>query len=254
MNQRRLALASLLIAGGLAVSGMAQAWTWSFGSGERVAGSGETATETRSPGSFDGISLGGNFRVLVRQGSAETVEIKADKNHLPLIETRIVETSKGRVLEVGTKRGYWLQSASAPVLNIELKSLRTLSVAGAGDVKVEALKAPQLDASVAGSGDITLNELQVERLGLRVSGSGDVQASGRADSLSVAIAGSGDVKTANLQADEVKVSIAGSGDAQVHAVKRLKVSVAGSGDVRYRGDPQIDSSISGSGTVRQLGR
>lgn len=254
MNQRRLALASLLVATGLAASGLAQAWSWNFGSGERVAGSGETATETRSPGSFDGISLSGNFRVLVRQGGAETVEIKADKNHLPLIETRIVETSKGRTLEIGTKRGYWLQAASMPVLSIEVKSLRALSLAGAGDVKLEALKSPQLDASVAGSGDLSLNELQVERLGLRVSGSGDVQATGRAENLSISIAGSGDVKAAGLQAEEVKVSIAGSGDAQVHALKRLKVSVAGSGDVRYRGEPHVESSIAGSGSVKQLGR
>lgn len=252
MHARRFALVTL-VAAGLGLTGGAQAWTWSFGKGERVQGSGEIATESRNPGNFDGIALSGSFKVLVRQGGSEAVEIKADKNLLELIETKVVDNSKGRILEIGIKRGYWLQPSSTPMLTVDVKTLRQIAIAGSGDVKVEALKTPSLDASIAGSGDIVLNDLQAERLGLKVSGSGDVLASGRADSLSVAIAGSGDVKAANLQADEVRVSVAGSGDAQVHAQKQLKVSIAGSGDVRYKGTPNIDSSVAGSGSVRKLG-
>lgn len=255
MSHRRLVLVSLVAAGAFAAWGSAQAWSWTIGgSGERVQGNGELASETRNPGSFDAVAVNGNFRVLVRQGGSEAVEIKADKNILPLIETKLVDNSKGRVLEISTKRGYWLQTSNTPQLLIDVKALRQLAIAGSGEAKVEALKSPQFDASVAGSGDIVLKDVQIEQLGLKVSGSGDVLASGRAERLVIAIAGSGDVKSADLQADEVKVSIAGSGDAQVHAVKRLKVSVAGSGDVRYRGEPDIDSSVAGSGSVKRLGR
>lgn len=249
-RRRRLVLAQFAAAGLLLGTVSAQAW--SFGSGERVQGSGEIASETRTPGSFEAIALSGHFKVLVRQSGNEAVELKADKNVLPLIETKIVDNSKGRVLEIGIKRGYSLYSQATPVLTIDVKTLRSLTLSGAGDVKIESLKTEQFDASVAGSGDIVLADLQAPRVGLKVSGSGDVLASGRADSLAIAIAGSGDVKASQLQADDVRVSVAGSGDAQVHALKLLKVSVAGSGDVRYVGSPQIESSIAGSGSVKRL--
>jgi hypothetical protein len=253
MTQTRRRLVSGLAAATLLVgAASAQAWSWSYNSGERVQGSGEIVSETRTPGSFEAISMSGHFKVLVRQSGNEAIELRADKNVLPLIETRIVDGSKGRVLEVGIKRGYSVRGTSTPTLTIDVKTLRALTLAGAGDVKIEALKSDQFDASVAGSGDMVLMGLEVPRVGIKVSGSGDVQASGRADTLAISVAGSGDVKAADLQADEVKVSVAGSGDAQVHALKQLKVSVAGSGDVRYRGSPNVDSSVAGSGTVKKL--
>jgi len=248
----RLAAGSLLASGlALAAPAHAGSWSWSLGSGERVQGSGQIATEARNLGAFDAISVAGHFDVRVRQGAAESVEVRVDHNLLPLIETRIVDDGKGRVLEVGVKRGYSLQSRT-PVLTIDVKALRSLALSGSGDVKVDSLKSERLDASVAGSGDLLLSDLQVPRLAISVSGSGDVIASGRADSLTVSIAGSGDVNVAQLEAGEVKVSVAGSGDAQVHALRDLKVSIAGSGDVRYRGSPRVESSIAGSGTVRRL--
>ncbi len=245
-----LGAGSLLLA---AAVGNAQAWSFSFGGGERVKGSGEVIAEPRNLGSFDAISLSGNFKLLVRQAASEAIEVKADRNLLPHIETRIVENNKGRTLEVGIKRGYQLSPTVTPTLSIAMPALRAVAVAGSGDIKVETMKTPQLDVSIAGSGDVLLADMQAERVGFKVSGSGDIVAHGRAAQVGVSIAGSGDVKVATLEADEVKVSIAGSGDAQVHANKQLKVSIAGSGDVRYKGAPEISSSVAGSGSVRKLG-
>jgi hypothetical protein len=188
----------------------------------------------------------------VRQGAATKVELKADKNLLALIETKVVEGSKGRTLEISAKRGYRLASTVTPVITLDMVQLRTLAVAGSGNIAVEAMKTPSVDASIAGSGDIRFVDLSSDRLGVKVSGSGDVAASGRTGSLDISIAGSGDVKLRALAADEVKVSIAGSGDAQVQAIKTLKVSIAGSGDVGYVGSPVISNSIAGNGSVRKL--
>lgn len=232
----------------------AQAWSWSWGSGERVAGNGDVVTEPRDLGSFDGVGLSGGFDVIIRQGSTARVEVKADRNLLPYLETRVSDGAKGRTLEIGPKRGYQLSGSVNPVITIEMPTLRSVAVAGSGTVKVQAIKTAGVDASVAGSGDIRFADLAAERAGFKVSGSGDIAASGRAGQVTVSIAGSGDVKVAELAADEVKVSIAGSGDAQVQATKRLNVSIAGSGDVRYVGSPEVSSSIAGSGRVRRLGQ
>ena len=127
MSNRRF---FILAAASLAVAGSAQAWSFSFGKGERVTGSGESATEIRELGAFDGISLAGGFKVLVRQGSSGKVELKADKNLLSYIETKVVEGSKGRTLEIAPKRGFSLNYSTAPQLTLEVAQLRLISIAG----------------------------------------------------------------------------------------------------------------------------
>jgi len=249
MTQRRF---FILAATSLAIAGSAQAWSWNFGSGERVNGSGEIVSESRDLGTFDGIALAGGFKVLVRQGNGGKVELKADKNLLPLIETKVIDGAKGRTLEISPKRGYNLNATTTPQIVLDVAQLRAISIAGSGDVKVEAMKTAGVNASIAGSGNIIFDKLDSERLGVEVSGSGDVVAHGRTGSLNISVAGSGDVKAKGLEAEEVKVTIAGSGDAQVQASKRLKVSIAGSGDVSYLGSPEISMSVAGSGKVKKL--
>ena len=248
LNRRFFALAAT----SFVIASSAQAWSFNFGSGERVIGSGEITSETRDLGSFDGISLSGGFKVLVRQSSTAKVELKADINLLALIETKVVDGSKGRTLEISPKRGYNLATTVTPVITLDMAQLRAMSIAGSGDVRVEAMKTPSVEASIAGSGNIHFTDLESDRLGLRVAGSGDITAIGRTDKLDVSVAGSGDVKLRGLVAQDVKVSIAGSGDAQVQAIKTLKVSVSGSGDVGYIGSPEISMSVAGSGKVRKL--
>ena len=250
MNTSRRLFALGLVAAAV-FSGSAQAWSWSINS-ERVNGNGDIATEARATGAFDAVSLTGGFNVVIRQGPANKVEVKADRNLLAVIETRVVEGSKGRTLEISPKKGVNVHSSTNPSFIIEMPDLRGVSVAGSGTVKVEAMKTGGVEAAIAGSGDIRFANLDAERLAMKVSGSGDIVAAGRCGNASVSIAGSGDVKAAELVAEEVKVSIAGSGDAQVNATRKLSVSIAGSGDVKYAGSPEISSSIAGSGKVRRL--
>lgn len=248
---RRFAALTLITAAGLSAMGAAQAWSWSIGT-ERVSGSGELATETRDVGGFDAISITGGFKVQVRQASTHRVEVKTDKNLLPYLETKVVDGSKGRTLEIGPKRGYSLNASNTPIITIDMAQLRAVAIAGSGDVRVEAMKTAELDASIAGSGDIRFDELNAERLALKIAGSGDIVASGRAANLNVSVSGSGDVKARGLVAEDAKVRIAGSGDVVVQANKKLDISIAGSGGVSYLGNPEISMHTAGSGTVRKL--
>lgn len=234
-----------------ALCGSAHAWSWNWGGkGERVTGNGEIATEARDVSGFDSISLSGGFNVQIRQGTGGKVELKADRNLLPYIDTQL----DGRTLRIQPKKGFNLSHKTTPSFTIEMPTLRGLSVAGSGTIKVDPIKAGSVEAAIAGSGDIRFAQLDAERLAMKVSGSGDIVVAGRAAQAAVSIAGAGDVKAADFAADEVKVSIAGSGDAQVQATKTLNVSIAGSGDVKYVGSPEIKTSIAGSGRVSKIGQ
>ncbi|WP_423597533.1 head GIN domain-containing protein [Roseateles sp. MS654] len=236
----------------LATAATAQAWSLSFGSSQRVEGNGDVAAEGRDVGAFDAVALAGDFKVLVRQGSADKVEVRTDRNLLPYIETRVVDGSKGRTLEIGPKKGYSLNTKGSPTITLDMRQLRGVAIAGSGDIRVEPMKTTQLEASIAGSGDLKVQGLEADQVMLRVAGSGDMQIQGKAGALSVSVAGSGDVKTRELVVDDAKVSISGSGDVTVQAMRKLDVRIVGSGDVGYLGNPEISFSNAGSGSVRKL--
>ena len=220
-----------------------------FGSGNRVAGSGKLASETRVVAGFQAIALRASMKLVLRQGTREGIELRADDNILPLIETTVVDRGGLPTLEIRTKKDASFSTGSPVVATIDLITLRALSISGSGDVVGEALKTPGLAVAISGSGDVKLKQLIADEVSAKVSGSGDIEFSGRAAKLGISISGSGDVKTRGLEADDVTVSVAGSGDADVTARKTLTVSIAGVGNVKYTGDATVKSSIAGHGNV-----
>jgi Putative auto-transporter adhesin, head GIN domain len=218
------------------------------GQAATVQGSGTSVTENRSVTEFQAISTSGSMDLVVRQG-AQQVQVQADDNLVPMIETYVETGNQGATLFVRWKKSssYWTRSKV--LVTVSVPKLSAISTSGSGDIKLEAFNTPALKVSLSGSGDARLNALTTDDLGIRISGSGDVSANGKASKLSVSIAGSGDVRLADLRSDDVQVQIAGSGDATLNAEKTLTVSIAGSGDVSYTGNPTVKSSVAGSGSV-----
>lgn len=213
-------------------------------------GSGRIATEKRSVSDFEAISLSGSMDVVVRQGATEGVEVQADDNLLPLIETVVEPGAAGRTLNIRFKRGERIYNSGRIRITVDVIRLSAVATTGSGDVLVDGLKTPSFKLSIAGSSDARLNGLATDTLEVRISGSGDVVAAGTARRVLLGIAGSGDANLAGLAADDVQVRIAGSGDANVTANKSLDVSVVGSGDVRYGGSvTAVKTSMAGSGTI-----
>lgn len=208
------------------------------------------ATESRQVGSFEAVAVHGHIDLVVRQGEKEAVEVRADDQVLPLVETVVETGSRGPTLVVRIKRGEVFRNRGPVQVTVDVVKLTQISSAGSGDVRVQPLKTPSLRLSLAGSSDAKLDGLTTDLFELRLAGSGNVLASGSAAKVKIAITGSGDVSLKSLVADDVTVSIAGSGDAKVTANKALGVSIAGSGDVEYGGNATaIRTSVAGSGRI-----
>ena len=243
---RHTALATLSVACGiwaLALLPMqAQAWG-------ATQGSGRGATESRTVAEFQAVALAGDMDLIVRQGSSTAVQVEADDNLLPLLETVVENRDGAATLTIRWRKGEQIHTRSKTRVSLVTPRLTVLSLAGSGDAKLETFKTPSLKLSMSGSGDAQLNNLSTDELTIGMAGSGDVSGSGTAAKLSVSMAGSGDVSLKGLRADEVSVRIAGSGDASVNAQKTLDVGIAGSGDVVYVGDAAVKSRVAGSGGV-----
>jgi hypothetical protein len=215
---------------------------------EGVTGNGDTAQGTRNVSDFEAVRTDG-LDIRLRQGAAQAVSVKADRNLLALIETTVEDSAQGKTLVVRFKPGLYIKWGGKAAVTVTATKLTALQVRGSGDVQAEGLKQPRLAVSIDGSGDVMLKDIAIDDLSLAVKGSGDILAQGTAPRLAISIAGSGDVKTRDLKADEVTVKIAGSGDADVQAERNLTVAIAGSGDVVYTGNAVLKKSIAGSGSV-----
>jgi len=216
-----------------------------------VAGSGIPRSESRALSGFQAIALNGALKLVLRQGAREALELRADNNLLPLIETRVVNRDGVNTLEIGPRRGTNLAPRGEMTVTVDVVTLAALSVNGSGDVVCDELRTPALRVHLAGSGKLLLRGLAADDLALKLSGSGEAQIMGRTGKLQVASAGSGDVEAGELEADNVTVDISGSADVSVNARKTLAVSIAGSGDVAYRGTAVVTSSVAGSGRIRK---
>jgi hypothetical protein len=217
-----------------------------------VTGSGQLRNETRAITGFQAISVRGSITLVLRQGAREGVELRADDNLLPLLETRVVDHGGVPTLEIGAKDDTEFSSRHPIVATVDLVTLRALDVAGSCDVTSEALKVPGLRVAMAGSGQMRLRQLAVDELSVKVSGSGELELAGRTGTLALAVAGSGNADARGLEANDASVNVAGSGDATVNARKTLNVSVAGSGRVAYTGSAAVKTAIAGSGSVKRL--
>lgn len=216
-----------------------------------VTGSGKLQSESRAVGSFQAIALHGSMNLVLRQATREALELRADDNLLPLIETKVVSRGGVPTLDIGSKDRSSFSTRNPITVTVDVVTLAALSASGSGDVSGEGLKAPALKISLAGSSDLKLGKVNFDEASVKISGSGKADLSGKAARFTLSISGSGDASTRELEADDVIVSIAGSGSASVNARKTLGVSIAGSGSVDYSGDPTLKTSVAGSGSVKK---
>jgi hypothetical protein len=199
---------------------------WSSGTGPRVRGDGTRSSEFRPAQEFRRLRVEGPMDVEVTVGGEGSLEVSADENLLPYIETRV----DGDELVVRFAPGRYDLRCS-PRIVATTAELTAVVLAGSGDARVVGLDGGDLEVRVRGSGDIELDG-EVERLDVDVEGSGDVDAH-------------------QLTSRAARVRIQGSGDVDLGDIGGLDVEIDGSGDVRYRGAPaHLRKEVHGSGSIR----
>jgi hypothetical protein len=219
--------------------------------GSEFVPSGVIKSETREPGAFSRVALDGPGNVEVRQGTRESVTIKADDNLLPLIETTLEGSGPDATLHVRIRRNVSMRTRPHVDVVVEMVRVDAIALGGIGDIVAKGIKTGKLNVVLGGIGHIDLGSLDTDDLTLVLGGAGSIKADGRAASVKLAIAGSGNCETSGLASNDMNITIAGSGDAHVRAEKSLHVTIAGSGNVVYRGNATPTTTLLGSGTVKK---
>jgi hypothetical protein len=192
--------------------------------GDRVTGSGNTASEKRGVGGFTAVEVSGVFQVEIVAGSDYSVEVQADDNILPLIETNV----------------------SGNKLQIELSE----SVRSKSDMIVR-ISAPNIErVQSSGAARITANGIKNDSFSIDTSGASKVSVSGQTSKLDIDVSGASNIDADQLTADSVNVDSSGASKVAVNAASELHIQASGASRITYSGDPKtIDNHASGASSI-----
>lgn len=218
-------------------------------SGEKIRGSGNIKTETRTAGAFTRAHVSGNIDLYVKQDSVRSIIVEADEN----LQEFIIISMEGDKLVVKPKDGYNLSGSKNIKVYVSSPVFKSLKASGACDIigenKITSTEMIEIDLS--GASNVKL-ELKAPKVDAELSGAGSVELKGETKDFSVSGSGSSDIKCIELMAENVDVHISGAGDAEVFASVKLDISVSGAGNVKYKGNAAVNKSISGAGSVKKV--
>ena len=210
-------------------------------------GSGNVIRIPRSVPSFNQVKLPGSFNLYIRQDSVQKVEIVADDNIAPFLETEV----EGSTLVLKYERNKCTRRSTRSDIYISVPSLTKLTLDGSGLVQGEnTFKGDGLSAVIKGSGNMTL-AYEGESLTGVIEGSGNLNLSGNSNSASYSVNGSGNINASQVNAKAVIAAVSGSGNIELTAINTLNAMISGSGNINYFGNPTVSKNVSGSGSVNK---
>jgi hypothetical protein len=213
---------------------------------QRLSGSRAVAKESRDVTYFDAVRVSSAIDLVITQGEGFHVEVHADDNLLPYIQTSV----RDGVLEIGLARGVSLRRYKEMKVYVSAPRFASLQASGSSDITARGdICGDALRIRASGSSDVRLN-LDVKHLDIECSGSSDAILSGRAQSIKARLSGSSDMKGFGLQCDFLEVELSGSSDMYISVTSEVAGSLRGSSDLRIKGSPVVKVSTSGSSTVR----
>lgn len=212
-----------------------------------LAGGPESVTYDVTP--FAKISTVGPQDVVVSRSETYGVRSEGSSEALARLEA-VVEDGE---LIIRPKQGFeggfnWGRLASA-TFYVSLPQLEMAALAGSGDIRIDRIEGPRFTGTVAGPGELAVDALQVEEADFSIGGSGTLVAAGTASETRVSIGGSGDIQAKDLRTQTAAVSIGGSGDVDLTVEGEARISIVGSGDVDISGPARCSVTRMGSGNV-----
>lgn len=217
-----------------------------------IKGDGNMKTETRTVTGFSSLSSHGAIDVNINYGNSNSIQIEADENLLPYIETS-VENGK---LIIQTRKNVNLRSPRKMVVSVSMTKINALQLSGSGNIEADGSFSSEEETKimVSGSGNIHLASASFKTVNIAISGSGNiVLKGGTARSVLVSVSGSGNADCSDIAADNAEVKISGSGNAKVNINKSLSANISGSGNVYYKGSAKdISTRVMGSGKAIKI--
>ena len=217
----------------------------------------ERKNEIRELESFSSISMRGIGKLNISQGGKQSVSLEGDAIAISRITTTV---NNGKlIIDVGRD---WVEKISAGfdflttndvVIEIIVKALDELEIAGAADVLVESLKTDDLNLKMIGASNVKVKELSANTLKSEIPGAGKLTVDGKVTDQVIVLTGAGNFSGHKLKSKTAKVSLTGVGSTQLWVTGELDATITGVGSVEYYGNPRVKQSVTMLGKVTSLG-
>jgi hypothetical protein len=234
-----------------------------------VAGSGDTATKTYSLSGFTAVHADQGFSVVVKQGESFSVSASVDEN---LVQDLRVEV-RGDALYIGLDpaKTYQAPSLTAEVTMPELSGAEvtaaadmfvegfsaagdlSFSVADAGRLNIDGIKAKDATLDVSGGGKLGGKLRLTGALTMTAAGASQAIVAGTARTVDLKAADASEVSLKSLAAQTATVELTGASRASVRASKTVNASLGGGSALDYYGTAELgEMNVVGASQIQHF--
>ena len=203
------------------------------------------AGEDRNVGQFDSIHVASGIRATVSIGPRAPVHVEADRDVLPLVETRV----EGGTLHVGFKPHTRLFNSGEVTVSAQTPELHGVAASSGAIVKATLTKADESALAASSGGEIRARGIDARKLVANASGGGVVDAAGRADAIDLHVSGGAHFAGSQLEARDADVEGSGGAQAELHATGNVRGSLSGGSELQVRGGARAAVATSGGSQV-----
>lgn len=221
--------------------------------GPCIDGTGSVLTEVREVVEFSGVTNTGSFDVYIYPAEDFHVEVKAQGNLLPIIETYV----SGYTLMVRTKEGTCFRSSLPVEVYVWMPELESVTLSGSGKIFAELANAPVVDCFNSGSGHLVIDMVEARDFTAGNSGSGLVRLGEvTASDIGFYQSGSGTIDGGTVYGSvQFKVRHSSSGRVRADLVegRLVDANLSGSGKIDLTGEsPLANYTLNSSGRIDAL--
>ena len=212
-----------------------------------ITGSGNIITDKRTPGNFNGISVGGDFEVELSNGPATEITVEADDNVMPYIETRV----SGGVLKIRTRNLHSYSNVHMKIY-ITAPDITDINVSASADLIVkDILKSDRrISFHASSSGSITA-EVDAPEVENSASSAATIKISGKTKSYTADASSGANLKATDLLSENTTVTASSGASAHVHASINLTANASSGANISYHGGANVQKTISSGGSVNR---
>jgi len=209
-------------------------------------GSGNVIKEIREVSLFHGIDAGGAFKITVKKGDVQSLEIESDDNLMPLIKSKV----KDGILELYTKGS--ISNSSKFNVYIVTSHLDDIDISGACTMESkDRFDEQNMEIEASGASELEF-KIKTNRLELDASGASHVYLNGFANSADMEVSGASSVKAYELEINKVEVDCSGAANTYINVKESLNGEASGASNISYKGNPKVvNIETSGAGSVKR---
>lgn len=211
---------------------------------------GEVAIENRQATYFNEIELYDNVNLVIEPGDGQSIRVKAGKNLLPSISTKIVDST---LVINNNMKCNWVRNYDHEItVYVSSNNLNSIRYESSGDVTTAGtFEFDTLEINVWGGAGSVNMDVRCNRLNLGLHyGTVDFNVSGTSKMTTIYSNSYGPFHCNELKSDIVYIRSNSTNDCYVNVKYILGAEITSVGNVYYSGDPyELNCNISGSGKL-----